>query len=452
MNYPMIAGRVFGTPLLVDPVKGAAFLAGLGPRLVNGALELRGIEELAPDRVAEAGRIAPRASVLLDDAGDARREAGRPLYRVEGGVAVIEVTGTLVHRGGWIGQSSGTTSYEGLMAQITAAVADPSVRGIALEIDSYGGEVAGLFDLADTIRAARAVKPVRAFVAEAALSAAYAIASQAERIVLPRTGAVGSIGVLLVHADFSQAMADRGVAVTLIHAGRHKVDGNPYEALPEGVRADLQARVEASRALFAETVAAGRGARLSRQQALATEAQVLDGAAAVAAGLADEVSDLRSAFAAFRADLSLPHLPSQRAGAPAAAKETPTMTDEITDQTTTGAARGTAAEGSAPPLEAAEGSGGAAAVANVAVAEAAELIEIGQQAARLGLTVDVADAMRRGLSAAALRRTVLDGLAARGDGADLVAHAPTAAAGPKESPLLAAARRTAEAQAASRRA
>lgn len=260
--------------------------------------------------MAEAGRIAPRASVLLDDVGDARREAGRPLYRVEGGVAVIEVTGTLVHRGGWIGQSSGTTSYEGLMAQITAAVADPSVRGIALEIDSYGGEVAGLFDLADAIRAARAVKPVRAFVAEAALSAAYAIASQAERIVLPRTGAVGSIGVLLVHADFSQAMADRGVAVTLIHAGRHKVDGNPYEALPEGVRADLQARVEASRALFAETVAAGRGARLSRQQALATEAQVLDGAAAVAAGLADEVSDLRSAFAAFRAELSSPHLTS----------------------------------------------------------------------------------------------------------------------------------------------
>ncbi|MEL5878930.1 S49 family peptidase [Cereibacter sphaeroides] len=445
MNYPMIAGRVFGTPLLVDPVKGAAFLAGLGPRLVNGALELRGIEELAPDRVAEAGRIAPRASVLLDDAGDARREAGRPLYRVEGGVAVIEVTGTLVHRGGWIGQSSGTTSYEGLMAQITAAVVDPSVRGIALEIDSYGGEVAGLFDLADTIRAARAVKPVRAFVAEAALSAAYAIASQAERIVLPRTGAVGSIGVLLVHADFSQAMADRGVAVTLIHAGRHKVDGNPYEALPEGVRADLQARVEASRGLFAETVAAGRGARLTRQQALATEAQVLDGAAAVAAGLADEVSDLRSAFAAFRADLSDPHLPSPRAGAPAAAKETQTMTDE----TTTGAALGTAAEGGAPPMEAAEGSG-TAPVANVAVAEAAELIEIGQQAARLGLTVDVADAMRRGLSAAALRRTVLDGLAARGDGADLVAHAPTAA-GPKESPLLAAARRTAEAQAASRR-
>ena len=448
MNYPMIAGRVFGTPLLVDPVKGAAFLAGLGPRLVNGALELRGLEELAPDRVAEAGRIAPRASVLLDDAGDARREAGRPLYLVEGGVAVIEVTGTLVHRGGWIGQSSGTTSYEGLMAQISAAVADPSVRGIALEIDSYGGEVAGLFDLADTIRAARAVKPVRAFVAEAALSAAYAIASQAERIVLPRTGAVGSIGVLLVHADFSQAMADRGVAVTLIHAGRHKVDGNPYEALPEGVRADLQARVEASRGLFAETVAAGRGARLTRQQALATEAQVLDGAAAVAAGLADEVSDLRSAFAAFRAELSHPHLPSPRAGAPAAAKETPTMTDE----TTTGAARGTDAEGNAPPLEAAEGSGGAVAVANVAVAEAAELIEIGQQAVRLGLTVDVADAMRRGLSAAALRRTVLDGLAARGDGADLVAHAPTAAAGPKESPLLAAARRTAEAQAASRRA
>jgi capsid assembly protease len=130
-------------------------------------------------------------------------------------VAVIGIAGTLVHRGAWIGQSSGLTSCEGLAAQVDAAVADRAVRGIALEIDSFGGEVAGVFDLADRIRAARAVKPVQAFVAEHALSAGYALASQANRIILPRNGAVGSIGVVALHAEMSGELAQRGIAVTL---------------------------------------------------------------------------------------------------------------------------------------------------------------------------------------------------------------------------------------------
>jgi capsid assembly protease len=90
---------------------------------------------------------------------------------------VIEIAGVLIHRGGWIEQSSGQTSYEGITAQIEAAASDPGVRGLALEIDSFGGEVAGVFDLADRIRAIRGAKPVWAFVAEHALSAGYALAS-----------------------------------------------------------------------------------------------------------------------------------------------------------------------------------------------------------------------------------------------------------------------------------
>ena len=200
---------------------------------------------------------------------------------------------------GWVS----FTSYEGIAAQVAAAAEDPAMRGIALEIDSFGGEVAGVFDLADAIRAARARKPVQAFVAEAALSAGYALASQADRIVVPRTGEVGSIGVVVMHADWSAALAEGGVKVALIHAGARKVDGNPFAPLPEEVRATLQAEVEGLRDLFAATVAAGRGARLSAEAARATEARVYRGAAAVAAGLADQVADLRTAFAGFAAGL-----------------------------------------------------------------------------------------------------------------------------------------------------
>lgn len=189
------------------------------------------------------------------------------------------------------------------------------VRAIALEIDSFGGEVAGCFDLADAVRAAAARKPVRSFVAEHAYSAAYALASQGDRIVLPRTGGVGSIGVVCMHVDVSAALEEQGIAVTLIHAGRHKIDGNPYEPLPDAVREEYGREMEGLRQLFAATVAAGRGSRLDAAGALATEARCLSGEEAVAAGLADEVAEPREALAQFIADLARPR--STTTGAPA---------------------------------------------------------------------------------------------------------------------------------------
>jgi len=137
-------------------------------------------------------------------------------------------------------------------------------------------------------------------VAEHAFSAGYALASQADRILLPRTGAVGSIGVVVMHADLSDELDQDGVRVTLIHSGRHKVDGNPYQPLPDAVRDDIQREIDVLRFLFTETVAAGRAERLSQEAALATEAATYRGADAVAAGLADEVIDLQRGFAAFR--------------------------------------------------------------------------------------------------------------------------------------------------------
>jgi capsid assembly protease len=172
---------------------------------------------------------------------------------------VIGISGVLIYRGGWIGRSSGQTSYEGITAQIEAAAGDTSVRGVALEIDSFGCEVAGVFDLADRICALRREKPVWAFVAEHAFSAGYALASQADRILLPRTGALGSIGVVVMDADLSGQLDQVGMRVTLIHSGRHKVDGNPYAPLPDGVRDDIQREIDVLRFLFAETVAAQAG-------------------------------------------------------------------------------------------------------------------------------------------------------------------------------------------------
>lgn len=302
MLHARIAARAFNTPLLVEPSKAMAFLSGLGSRILGRRVEIPG-----PDDGSEGAAPLPaRASILAGNLTERLRKHGDAPYPVVDGIAVIEIAGVLIHRGGWIGQSSGQTSYEGIAAQIEAAARDPSVRAVALEIDSFGGEVAGVFDLADQIRALRRNKPVWAFVAEHAFSAGYALASQADRILLPRTGAVGSIGVVVMHADLSGQLDQDGVRVTLIHSGRHKVDGNPYAPLPESVRDDIQREIDVLRFLFAETVAAGRAGRLRQEAALATEAATYRGADAVSAGLADEVIDLSRGFAQFRESLSIP--------------------------------------------------------------------------------------------------------------------------------------------------
>ncbi|EPX82093.1 S49 family peptidase [Salipiger mucosus] len=333
MDYPQLAQRVFHTPLLAAPAKAAAFAAGLGPRLLGAPVQVEGAEPTA------ATRARPQASVLDDRLEDEIRMGRRTPFRSIEGAAVIPITGSLVHRGSFLGESlSGHQSYEGISAQLTAARESPMVRGVALEIDSFGGEVAMCFELAEEIRALRAEKPVWAFVSAHAFSAAYALASQADRIIIPRSGGVGSIGVICMHADYSQRLEDGGIRVTVIAAGARKAEGNPYEPLPEAVRARLAQECEDLRVLFAETVGEGRGAALTAEAALATEAGTFIGQKAVDVGLADEVASPRAAFERFLAQINGRSVPA------------PTQASKQGDQTMSNR---TDPQGQQPPQQAA---------------------------------------------------------------------------------------------------
>jgi len=431
MHHAQIAQRAFNTPLMVDPAKALAFLSGMGPRISGQEITFQGLEVEAADQTAAS--LPARTSLFGNDLAQRNQRNGSQPFAMIDGIAVIEIAGTLVHRGAWIGQSSGLTSYEGIAAQLQAALADPAVRGIALDIDSFGGEVAGAFDLADRIRAARAQKPVQAFVAEHALSAGYVLASQADRIILPRTGAVGSIGVVALHTDMSGALDQKGIAVTLIHAGTHKIDANPYQPLPEAVHYQMQRELEVVRFLFAETVAAGRGERLTQTAALATEAAVFRGAEAIASGLADDLADPITAFRTFAAAPRGTTSPSRKG-------PTMTTTPTGTPNPTPVAAAPIATE---PTIAAATITPDATTMTVDAVrAEAAEVAQVCAQAARLGVSIDAADAVSRGLKPEALRARVLADLAARSDAAGIIATAPAAAAA-KDSPIIAAAKKAA---------
>jgi capsid assembly protease len=466
MLHARIAARAFNTPLLVEPSKAMAFLSGLGPRILGRQVELAD----GVDRPEGKTVLPARASILGGNLTERLQHHGDAPYPIVDGIAVIEISGVLIHRGSWIGQSSGQTSYEGIAAQVEAAAKDPSVRGLALEIDSFGGEVAGVFDLADQIRAVRATKPVWAFVAEHAFSAGYALASQADRILLPRTGTVGSIGVVVMHADLSGQLDQDGVRVTLIHSGQHKVEGNPYQPLPESVRDDIQREIDVLRFLFAETVAAGRGDRLSQDAALATEAATFRGTDAVAAGLADQVTDLARGFSGFRQMLSSTPprssmrarraaLPQNQQEALMAQENQPDDSPQDTDADVTDTAEGETDAAIAPsstptPASAASQPPVAAATAPSNLAElsaqlreaAAEIAEIAAQAGRLGIAIDAAKALRQGTAPEALRKLVLQRAAAAADARDIVA-APPSPVLPKsvESPIVAAAKKAASA-------
>ncbi|OAN68022.1 S49 family peptidase [Magnetospirillum moscoviense] len=396
-DLPHLAARLYGTPLLIARAKLDVILTALGPRLAGQALSFD-------------GEAVPAATVEV----------------TPDGIAIVPVIGTLVARSGYLGAASGLTAYSDIADAIEAAATDPGIHAILLDVDSSGGEVGGLFDLVDHIQAIRAQcgKPIWAVADEAALSAAYAIACTADRLYVTQTGEVGSIGVVAVHRDESGADAQAGLAWTFVHAGACKVDGNPHQPLSDSARVALQADVDALFGRFVDLVAKCR--RKAPEAIRSTEAAVYRGDQAVAAGLADKVGTLRVALADLGA--SLARLTVSR---PIAARKESPMSEP---------------QGDVPVLAAVpQPQVPTADLEQRLRAEYSEISAIAAQAARLGVAIDPAEVMAKGIRPEALRRTVLDQLAERSDATDVVAAAPAGAA-PKaetESPIVRRAREAA---------
>jgi signal peptide peptidase SppA len=277
-NFAHLATRVFNVPLALHPAKAEVVVASLANRL----------------GIARIDSANFRADVEAFTSGDprARQDVG---YDLAEGVAIISVHGMLVQRSGYLKPVCGMTGYDGIRQNVLSALIDPQVKAILFDVDSPGGECAGCFDLVDTIHAARGEKPMWAIASEMAYSAAYAIASAADKVIVPRTGGVGSIGVITMHMDWSDALSDAGLKVTIIKYGDHKADGNPYQRLPKDVQARIQADINTMGELFVETVARNRGTSASTIRR--TQALCYMGSDGKAAGLADRVASPADAFA-----------------------------------------------------------------------------------------------------------------------------------------------------------
>jgi signal peptide peptidase SppA len=193
---------------------------------------------------------------LCEAYGFTRREQSKP-FAFADGFAIIPVHGTLINR---FGASYGyVTGYNFIRNQHNAAMLDPDVKYIVHDHNSYGGEAAGCFELADEIFDSRGEKPIIAVVDSNCYSASMALASSADKIFVTPSSGVGSIGVVAMHVDMSKMLSDWGINITFIHSGDHKVDGNPYEKLDPAVKKDIQAGVDKSRAKFVSLVARNLG-------------------------------------------------------------------------------------------------------------------------------------------------------------------------------------------------
>ncbi|WP_419198853.1 S49 family peptidase [Wolbachia endosymbiont of Rhagoletis cingulata] len=205
---------------------------------------------------------------------------------------IIPIHGILTKKSEAFDDVLGMTSYEKIREEIEEALIDEEVETIILDIDSPGGEVNGLFDLSDFIYEARTLKKIVAIANDDAYSAAYAIASSAEKVYVSRTSGVGSIGVIASHIDQSAFDEKQGIKYTTVYAGNRKNDLNPHEPITSESLESLQGEVDRLYEMFVELVARNRN--LSTGKIKSTEAGLYFGEKAIEIGLADGMTILSS--------------------------------------------------------------------------------------------------------------------------------------------------------------
>ncbi len=212
----------------------------------------------------------------------------------DNGVAIIQIYGPLSQKDDFWSWWYGGVSYDAIRKLYNAALQDDQIDSILFDINSPGGVVAGCFDLIDEIYESRGKKRTIAFVNEMAYSGAYAIASAADEIYIPRTGGVGSIGAIAMHVDQSQFDQKLGVKYTPIFSGAKKNDYSPHEPLSGRAYKDAKAEIDEIGDLFAETVSRNRGIDVKKVKTM--EAGTYQGENAVTAGLADAVMSYKQIF------------------------------------------------------------------------------------------------------------------------------------------------------------
>jgi len=286
MNHQLLVAEYLATPWALMPERLSAVTAVIARWSGDARASDEVMYSVAADR----------------NARDARRQSS--VSNSGGGIAVLPLYGIVTQRGNMVDDVSGpgTASTQQFSNILRAALQDETVSQILIDIDSPGGSVYGVAELADEIISARAQKPVVAIANSLAASAAYWIGCSASEFYVTPGGEVGSIGVWQAHQDYSKAMDEAGVKTTLISAGKFKVEGNPYAPLDEEAQGFMQSRVDDYYAAFTKAVAKGRGVPISQVRDGMGQGRVLGADAALASSMVDGIATFENVVKKMRRD------------------------------------------------------------------------------------------------------------------------------------------------------
>lgn len=421
MNMIHLASRLFGVPLLIERGKLDVILAALGPRL--------GVDT---DPVI----YGP------GDTGKSRKD----YYVTEDGIGVIDIVGPLVKRnsGGFL--SGGPTTYGQIESEFMDAATDPLIKGILLQIDSPGGESLGAFELSDMIYGQRGSKPIYASVDGDAFSAAYALASAADRVILTKSGGVGSVGVWMMHVDQSAYNEQKGLKPTFLFAGARKIDGNPHEPLSKEAASVFQSEVDRIYGMFVDTVARNR--KMDSKAVRATEAGLFFGQNGIDIDFADQLGTYGEALAALRGAISSPLVKAAEQRVLAAKAATSANPKRSNHMEGTQTADGGSAAAEQKTQEAPPPAARPPAVTDDGFARASQIVQL---CALAGMTARTAlKFLRPDASIETIRQEILDARAAAGEREEIHSHilpeaGTDAGSNPEDSPLVKEAQRRAQA-------
>ena len=235
---------------------------------------------------AEGGRLEP--SEIAERIGAARQ--GPPSG--QGGVAILPLHGVIVPKAGLMSDVSGASSIEKFRSMFRQAMASSEVSAIVMDVDSPGGMVDQVPEMAAEIRASRGPKPIVAIANTEMSSAAYWLGAQADQLVVSKSARVGSIGVFTAHEDRSKEEEIAGIKTTLISAGKYKTEGNPFAPLSAEAKSTLQGLVDDYYGMFVSDVAKGRGVNVADVREGFGQGRVVGARDALTQGMADEAGSL----------------------------------------------------------------------------------------------------------------------------------------------------------------
>jgi signal peptide peptidase SppA len=206
-----------GQPILIEPIKAKSYIDRVEAIQLNSGMKASDMSEML--------------SMLFGNT---------PKMEVHGDIAFIPIKGVIGSNLSEVEKMMGAVDIDDVKMWLKCAEEDEKIKRVVLEVDSVGGTVTGVPEVANLIKRIGASKHTMAYTEGDACSAAYWLASQCNEFYATPSATVGSVGVYVSMPDFTQAFANEGIRMEVIKAGKYKASGLEGTSLSDEQRQHIQ--------------------------------------------------------------------------------------------------------------------------------------------------------------------------------------------------------------------